>query len=152
MLNIYEFLVFLFYCYFFFPSYLSFLLLLFLIIEFFKRFHLFIFQIEGKGGRKRGKHWCARETWIGCLSHAPNWGTGLTTQLCALTGNLTSDLSVCSTALPHTNQSSQLLNFEDICFSSYFNLIFFCTINLLKKNVWVVSLAFGHTPSVTALI
>ena len=39
----------------------------------FKRFYLFIFQREGKGGRKR-----ERETSMcGCLSHAPpHWGPG----------------------------------------------------------------------------
>ena len=40
----------------------------------FKRFYLFIFQREGKGEREGEKYQCARETLIGCLSHAPNLG------------------------------------------------------------------------------
>ena len=39
----------------------------------FKRFYLFIFRERGKEGKK---HQCVRETWIGCLSHAHNWGPG----------------------------------------------------------------------------
>ena len=38
----------------------------------------FIYFLERKGGRKRGKnHWCIREISIGCFSNAPNWGRGL---------------------------------------------------------------------------
>ena len=43
----------------------------------------------------------------GCLLHAPNWGPGLATQACALTGNRTGDLLVCGmmhNPLSHTSQ------------------------------------------------
>ena len=41
--------------------------------------YLFIYLFEsGRGGeREGGNYWCARETWIGCLLHAPRWGPGL---------------------------------------------------------------------------
>ena len=39
---------------------------------------LFIFRERGREGEGRGgKHWHARDTSIGCLSRAPNWGPGL---------------------------------------------------------------------------
>ena len=47
-----------------------------------------------------------RETSTSCLSHAPNWGPA--TQVCALTGNQTGNLSGCGTMpnpLSHTSQS-----------------------------------------------
>ena len=43
----------------------------------FLRFYLFIFREKGTEGEREGrKHRCARETSVGCLSHAPNWGPG----------------------------------------------------------------------------
>ena len=40
--------------------------------------YLFIFRERGKEGEGQGeKHSCARETWMDCLSHDPNWGHGL---------------------------------------------------------------------------
>ena len=44
---------------------------------------------------------------IGCLSHAPNWGLGHTTQACALTGNRTTNLSVHRLALSPLSHTSQ---------------------------------------------
>ena len=36
---------------------------------------LFIFRERGSEREREGeKHWCARDTSIGCLLHAPNWG------------------------------------------------------------------------------
>ena len=45
---------------------------------FFKgRFYLFIFRERGKEREREGeKHWCVRETFIGCLSNAPSWAPG----------------------------------------------------------------------------
>ena len=43
-----------------------------------KRFYLFIFRERGREGeRAREKHRYAKDTSIGCLWHAPNWGPGL---------------------------------------------------------------------------
>ena len=48
------------------------------VFEFFKIIYLFIFREMGRQGEREGeKHWCARDTSISCLSHAPNWGPGL---------------------------------------------------------------------------
>ena len=42
-----------------------------------KRFYLFIFRERGREGEREGeKHWCARETLIGCLLHTSNWRSG----------------------------------------------------------------------------
>ena len=42
----------------------------------FKRFYLFIFNERRMEGEREGeKHRCKKETSIGCLSHAPWWGT-----------------------------------------------------------------------------
>ena len=42
---------------------------------FFKDF-IYLFLDRGKGGREEEKHQCVRDTSIGCISYAPNWGTG----------------------------------------------------------------------------
>ena len=39
-------------------------------------FNIYLFLERWEGKRKGEKHQCARETWIGCLSHTPNWGPG----------------------------------------------------------------------------
>ena len=40
-------------------------------------FYLFIFRERGREGEREGeKHWCVRDTSIGCLSNAPSWGPG----------------------------------------------------------------------------
>ena len=67
----------------------------------------FFFKREGKGGRKGKKHQCERETLIGCLSHVPQPATELTSQASALTGNQTSDLSLCGTTSNYQNSSGQ---------------------------------------------
>ena len=60
---------------------------------------LFIFRERGREGEREGeKHWCVRETSISCLSHAQP-RTWPATQVCALTGNQTSDLLVWGTML-----------------------------------------------------
>ena len=68
------------------------------------------FLERGREGVREGeKVQCARETSIDCLWHAPSRGTWPSTQACALTGNWTSDLLVCSmTLIPlsHTSQSN----------------------------------------------
>ena len=61
-------------------------------------FLFFVFKdlIFRKRERERGeKCLCEREALMGCLSHAPQPGTGLTTQARVLTGDQTSDLSLC---------------------------------------------------------
>ena len=52
---------------------------------FFKDIFKFIFETEGKGGRKRGRE----TTMCGCLSCAPAQGTWPATQACPPTGNRT---------------------------------------------------------------
>ena len=38
---------------------------------------LFIFRDKGRKGKREGeKHWCVRDTLIGCLLHISNWGPG----------------------------------------------------------------------------
>ena len=58
---------------------------------------LFIyFREKGKEREREGeRHRCERETSIGCLLYAPIPETEPVTQVCALTGNHTSDLSLC---------------------------------------------------------
>ena len=58
-----------------------------------KKENIFIFnfcrQREREGEREGEKHQCVRETsisWMGCLSHTPNWRTWPTAQACALSG------------------------------------------------------------------
>ena len=70
-------------------------------------FFFFFFKREGKGERKGKKHQCERETLIGCLSHVPQPATELTSQASALTGNQTSDLSLCGTTSNYQNSSGQ---------------------------------------------
>ena len=47
-------------------------------LPFFPFFKILViyFYREGKGRTERGKHRCARETLIGCLSHSPSQGPG----------------------------------------------------------------------------
>ena len=46
--------------------------------DFILLFILFIFRERGREGEREGeKHPCVRDTPISCLSHAPNWGPGL---------------------------------------------------------------------------
>ena len=53
-----------------------------------KIFYVFIFRERGREGEREGKkHQCDRETLVGCLLHAPQLGTELTTQAHALMGN-----------------------------------------------------------------
>ena len=93
------------------------LLLLFLLLFFFKRFYLFLDR--GEGREKEG----GRETSIcGCLSHAPYWRPGLETQACALTGSPPDDPWARRQALnplSHTSQgspsSSELSFFSAFC-------------------------------------
>ena len=64
-------------------------------VIFFKIIYLFILKERGREEKRDGeKHWCARETSIGCLSHIPQLGTWPTTQARALTGNGTCQRSV----------------------------------------------------------
>ena len=43
----------------------------------FIRFYLFAFRESSREGESEGeKHECVRDTVIGCLSHAPYWGSG----------------------------------------------------------------------------
>ena len=43
-----------------------------------KIFYLFIFRERRREGKREGeKHWCMRETSIGCPLLTPNWGSGL---------------------------------------------------------------------------
>ena len=68
----------------------------------------YLFRERGREGEREGeKHRCERETYIGCLSYAPQPGTKPATQACALIENQTSDLSLCGTMpnqLSHTGQ------------------------------------------------
>ena len=51
--------------------------LLLALLIFYFRFDLFIFRERGREGEREGeKHWCVRETSIGCLSRAPNQAPG----------------------------------------------------------------------------
>ena len=65
---------------------LSFLFFNFIILDFWERG-----RQEGEGE----KHWCERETSIGCLSYVPWLGTEPATLACVLTWNQTDDLLVC---------------------------------------------------------
>ena len=63
---------------------------------FLKRFYVFIFRERGEGREKeRERDIDGAEKLIGCLLHAPTPAT----QACALTGNLSGDLSLCRTTL-----------------------------------------------------
>ena len=76
-----------------------------------KRFYLFIFRERGReAGRGGEKHWCGREHWSVSCPSCPQPRTWPATQACALTGNWTSELSVCRTVpnpLRHTSQGKQ---------------------------------------------
>ena len=84
---------------------------------FFKDFSLFLERGEGSE-KKRGKHWCVRETSISCLSHAPQLGSRPATQAHGLTGNRTGDLSPHGTAcgmmlsqLPHAGHGCSAITY-----------------------------------------
>ncbi|KAF6090917.1 hypothetical protein HJG60_012262 [Phyllostomus discolor] len=82
----------------------------FLNIFIFKKILFIYFWREGNGGRKGGRK-RGRKTSINCLSHTPQLGMEPATQACALTGNQTSDLSLCRTMLnqlSHTGQGKTL--------------------------------------------
>ena len=72
----------------------------------------FIYLLLEKGeGKEKERKWNIN-VWeispVSCLSHAPNQGTWLVTQACALNGDWTRNLSVCRPALnplSHTSQS-----------------------------------------------
>ena len=71
------------------------------------------FRARGREGeRESEKHRCERETSISCLLYTCQ-GTEPATQVCALTGNRTSDLSVCGTTpnqlKPHRPALSSVL-------------------------------------------
>ena len=52
-----------------------------------KIFYLFTSREKRREGEREGeKHQCVRDVLIGCLSHAPEWGPGPTTQVSALNG------------------------------------------------------------------
>ena len=70
-----------------------------LFYPFFKRFYLFIYFREGKGGRKKGKEKCS-------LAHPP-LGISPTTQACALTGYRTCDPLVHRPVLNPLSHTSQ---------------------------------------------
>ena len=57
--------------------------------------------------REREKHQCERGTFVGCLLHTPQLGIGPTTQVCALTGNRTSDLLLCGMMLNQLSHAGQ---------------------------------------------
>ena len=68
---------------------------------------LFIFRETAEGEREGEKHQCEGETSISYLSHTPQPRTKSTTWARALTGNWTSNLSLCRTTsnqLSHTGQ------------------------------------------------
>ena len=63
------------------------------------------FRERGMEEEKEGeKHQCERETLIGCLSYRPQPGTKPATQVCAVIGNQTGDLSAYQRMLPPTGQ------------------------------------------------
>ena len=85
--------------------------LFFNFLSFLKRV-LFIFEREGKGGRKRGRKTSMCERSIDQLSLAnPQQGTWPTTQPCALTGNQTSDTLVHRPSLNPLSHTSQGLEY-----------------------------------------
>ena len=59
-----------------------------------------------EGEREGEKHPCARDTSIGCLSHAPSWGPARN-PACALTGNQTSQPLVRRPVLNPLSYTSQ---------------------------------------------
>ena len=69
--------------------------------SFFKAF-IYLFLEIWKGGRKRG-----RETFINCVLHAPQLGTGPSMKACILTGNQTGDLSLSGMTLNQVSHTSQ---------------------------------------------
>ena len=87
------------------------------IFNLFKIFYLFIFR--GRGGSERGRDTSMCERNIDQLPLSPPLtpGTWPTTQLCALTGNQTCNLSVCRTVfnpLSHTGQGFSILMFTSL--------------------------------------
>ena len=64
---------------------------------------------EGRkeGNREREKHWCERETLIGCLSYVPQLGIESTTWVWALTRNQTCELSSIGWCYKQQSHSSQ---------------------------------------------
>ena len=97
---------------------------------------------KGRKGERMGeKHQCVRDTSIGCLSHAPNWGTWPATQACALTGNQTCDLLVLRLALSplsHTSQgqfSFNLTQFNTLLLSMYLTNTLYVVLFLLNHYV-----------------
>ena len=80
--------------------------------------YLFIFvclftRERGREGKEREgeKHWCERETSITCLPYMP-WWIKPTTQVCALTGNQTSDLLICGASLNPLSHTSECKDFS----------------------------------------
>ena len=84
--------------------------------------YLFIFvclftRERGREGKEREgeKHWCERETSITCLPYMP-WWIKPTTQVCALTGNQTSDLLICGVMPNWLSHTSCAFSFELISY------------------------------------
>ena len=70
--------------------------------------------------REEGKEKERETSMCGCLSTPPLLGTWPTTQACALTGNQTSNTSVCRPALnplSHTSQGCPLISWSEVAFS-----------------------------------
>ena len=80
---------------------------------FYKFLHIYLFMSREQGReeeREGEKHWCERETLIGCLLNEYCLGIEPTTQACALTGNQTTDLCGMSpNQLSQTSQGHDLL-------------------------------------------
>ena len=106
----------------------------------FSKLILFIYcQREGKGGRKRERN-------IDWLPPAHSQlGTWPATQACALTGNRTSDPSVCRpvlSPLSHTNQDRQIFSvlkrFDTHIYCELSTIISLVNINHSNKNFFVM--------------
>ena len=86
--------------------------ILFCFILFFKLYLPIFRKRRMEGEREEEKHQFKRETWfVSSQGARPNWD-GLTTQACALTGNWTSNLSLCGTMpnpLSHISQGQFIL-------------------------------------------
>ena len=100
---------------------------------------LFFMFLEGKGGRKRGREtsMCKRNINRSPLA-CPQVGTWPTTQACALTGNWTSDPSVCRRVLNLLSHISQA------CFSKFSKTKLF-NHHLFRPLVLSVQLPLLHT-------
>ena len=99
------------------------LLMYFLNSIYFLRFYLLIFRERGREG---DKHWCDRETLIGCLSYVPWLGIQSAIQVCALTRSWWPLTFQDNTHPTQPYWSGQLCILKRKAFECCWNLIWMC--------------------------